>query len=218
MVCGRLASSPATVENDGDIEVSASSENGNATAAGIYAASYGDTVVDNTGSISASAIVSYSDYNGYATTASAIGIDASGYSVSIDNSGDIDAFASNDLYFGESVAIGINAEAYADITISNSGDISLSGASGDGYAFGGYYPNYFYVTGDFVATGINAESTNGSISISNSGDISIVDLNEGGVAGGFRTGDRFIGISAKTHAGRFDRSPTAAISPSPAVK
>lgn len=189
----------ATVENDGDIEVSATSEYGNATAAGIYAASYGETAVDNAGSITATALVSYSDYNGYATTASAIGIDASGYSVSVDNTGDIEAFASNDLYLGASVAIGINAEAYADITISNSGDISLSGSSGDGYYYASLgYPNYIRVTGDFNATGINAESTYGSISIDNSGDITIVSLNEGGVAGGFRSGDEFTGISAKT--------------------
>ena len=170
-----------------------------AEAVGIQAASeYGDVSISNTGLINVAAYV-YDESGSYVSTASAIGIDASGYSVSIDNTGNIDAFAANDVAYGNSVAIGIQAEAYADITISNSGDISLSGSSGDGYGRYGSYPDYVYITGDFVATGISAESYIGSISVTNSGDISIVDLNAGGaLSGGYTTGDSLTGISAKT--------------------
>lgn len=168
-------------------------------AVGITAVSgSGDVDVVNSGLINVAAYV-YDQAENYVATASVIGIDASGYSVSIDNTGSIAAFAANDVYMGNSIAIGITAEAYADISISNTGDITLSGSSGDGYYYASLgYPNYIRYTGDFVATGISAESTIGSISVTNSGDISITDLNEGGIAGGSQSGDKFIGITAKT--------------------
>lgn len=171
-----------------------------AGAAGIKATSSDGAIdITNSGLISVAAYV-YDQAGVYVSTASAIGIDADGYSVNIDNTGNITAFASNDVLLGNSIAIGINAEAYADITISNTGDINLAGSSGDGYYYASLgYPDYIRLTGDFTATGIQAESTLGSISISNSGDISITDLNEnGGIAGGYQSGDRLIGISAKT--------------------
>ena len=180
----------------GDINISAVSQDASASAIGIdiYVGDY--AYVNNTGDITLSAYAEGS--NGPGSIATAIGINAVGNDIAIYNYGDITATADNNNYLGASVAIGINAEAYADITIYNSGDISLSGSSSDGYYFGGYYPNYIYITGDFVASGIKAESTLGSITIENTGNISIVDLNDGGIAGGFRTGDAFNGISAKT--------------------
>lgn len=187
----------AYVYNSGILTISAESIYGSASASGISAEAYDLASVYNTGDISVSAEVT-GIYPVLVSTASAIGIDASGYSVSIDNTGNIDAIAVNNVAYGNSIAIGINAEAVTDITISNSGDITLSGSSGDGYAISGYWPNYIYVTGDFNGTGINAESTNGSISVTNSGAITITSLNEDGVAGGFQSGDKLKGIIAET--------------------
>ena len=188
----------ATVDNAGAISVDASSVYGSSSATGILAASNGEAIISNSGDIDVSADVA-GIYPNLVSTASAIGIQAYGYDVSIYNSGDITASANNSQYFGAAVAVGIQAEAYADIVISNSGDITLSGTSGDGYGRSGYYPNYVYITGDFTGTGISAESEIGSISVSNSGDIVITDENAGGgLAGGFRTGDRLTGIVAKT--------------------
>jgi hypothetical protein len=172
------------------------------TATGISGYSeYGDVSITNSGLINIAAYVY--DVSEYAvSTASAIGISASGYTVDIDNTGDIGAFASNDVYFGESIATGIDAVAYADLTITNSGDISLAGSSGDGYYRYGYYPNYVIFAGDFNGTGIRAESTYGSISVNNSGDITITDLNAGGGgAGGPLSGDWHYGIVAETRLG-----------------
>jgi hypothetical protein len=192
-----------TVDNSGQIvstaTVYAEDYFTQAEAIGITAYSeYGDVSITNSGLINVAAYAV--DASGYlVSSAEAIGISAYGYSVAITNTADIAAFASNDILFGNSVTIGINAEAYADITISNTGDISLAGSSGDGYGRYGYYPNYVYLSGDFTATGIKAESTYGSISIDNSGDISIVDQNpDGGLGVGIRTGDWLNGITART--------------------
>jgi hypothetical protein len=192
-----------TVDNSGQIvstaTVYAEDYFTEAEAIGITAYSeYGDVSITNSGLINVAAYAY--DTSGYlVSSAEAIGISAYGYSVAITNTADIAAFASNDILFGNSVTIGINAEAYADITISNTGDISLAGSSGDGYGRYGYYPNYVYLSGDFTATGIKAESTYGSISIDNSGDISIVDQNpDGGLGVGIRTGDWLNGITART--------------------
>jgi hypothetical protein len=192
----------ANVDNTGQIvstaTVYAEDYFTDAQAVGIAANSQAAVSITNSGLISVAAYAY--DVSGYlVSSAEAIGIVAYGPSISITNSGDIDAFAATDIYLGEALATGIDAEARNDIVISNSGDIGLAGSSGDGYYRTGYYPNYVYFAGDFNGTGILAESTYGSISVTNSGSISITDLNPvDGMSGSARSGDWHIGIMADT--------------------
>lgn len=195
-------SSGVTVDNSGQIvstaTVYAEDYFTEAEAIGILADSQGATQITNSGLINVASYV-YDEAGTYVASSDAVGISASGASISITNSGDISAFASNDVYFGESNATGIEADARNDIVINNSGDIDLAGTSGDGYARYGYYPNYVYFAGDFNATGIRAESYYGSIQVNNTGDITVTDLNPGGgSAGGGRSGDWHYGIVAET--------------------
>lgn len=192
-----------TVDNSGQIvstaTVYAEDYFTEAEAIGITAYSeYGDVSITNSGLINVAAYV-YETSEYLVASAEAIGISAYGYSVAISNTAGIAAFASNDVYLGEAIATGIDAVAYADITISNTGDISLAGSSGDGYYRYGSYPNYVYLAGDFNGTGIRAESTLGSISVTNSGAITITDQNPvDGMSGSSRSGDWHIGIIADT--------------------
>lgn len=194
-------SAGATVDNSGQIvstaTVYAEDYFTEAQAIGISADSQAAVTITNSGVINVASYVY--DQGTYASSSNAVGISASGASISITNTGDIEAFASNDVYFGESNAIGIEADARNDIVISNTGDIELAGTSGGGYYRYGYYPNYVYLNGDFNATGIRAESYYGSISVTNSGNITIIDQNPGGGdQGGGRTGDWHYGIVAET--------------------
>lgn len=169
-----------------------------AQAIGIQADSSAALSITNSGLINVASYV-YDASETLAASASAIGISASGLSISITNSGDIDAFASNDVYLGEATATGIDAYARNDIAIGNTGDIDLAGGSGDGYYRYGYYPNYVYFAGDFNGTGISAVSTYGSISVTNSGNITITDQNPvDAMSGSSRSGDWHIGIVADT--------------------
>lgn len=195
-------SAGVTIDNSGQIvstaTVYAEDYFAEAQAIGILADSQAAVSITNSGLINVASYV-YDQTGTYIASSNAVGISASGASISITNTGDIDAFASNDVYLGESNATGIQADARNDIVINNSGDIDLAGTSGDGYYRYGYYPNYVYLNGDFNATGIRAESYYGSISVTNSGAITITDLNPGGGGqGGGRTGDWHYGIVAET--------------------
>ena len=129
----------ATATNSGDIDVDAW------RAYGIRAQSgNGDTIVDNSGSISATYTGTYFE----GTTFGILALSTNG-NVQVDNSGSIETYAG-----GQSAGV-FGVSTNGDVSVDNSGTISAYSGNG-------------------VAVGVFARADNGAASINNSGDVAAV--------------------------------------------
>jgi outer membrane autotransporter protein len=159
----------ADVVNSGDISVVSDGPLGSAK--GIYSRAYGgDTAyVNNSGDITLGAAGFLADETG---------IGATGTSVDIINSGDIDVEATSDgtKYGLPSYARGIDADAIGDVYVGNSGNIVTGAVFGSALGIKVFSESYSEIinSGSISATGIGATGITvfgDSVAVSNSGSI-----------------------------------------------
>jgi outer membrane autotransporter protein len=191
-----------SVDNQSAGTITATAQDGNAIA--LYASSYGDNIVTNEGTITASTV------NGVA-----VGVLALAYkgNASVTNSGSISATSTNYQALGL-----VASSSYGSATVANSGTVSATGGQDQSIgidassALGSSISNsgHVYATSIYgESAGIDAQSATGTASISNSGSISSISSSQyqtafGAIAtsvAGDASVTNYGSVSAKNHVG-----------------